>query len=308
MYKLKPIYGQRAHDAWVRERPQDLRPYREDAPRTASGTWKVRTYSDLVDAVSFVSVMNKRLDIAFRGQSQDWGPVVPAIFRATWSPPRWALMDSVNIADRGFCAARLGELGPLVYKLCEKRGLPRWRALQNVSEAQWSVIQHYGLWPTPLIDVTRSLRVAASFALRARNEDDPEDTNEISGLLYVVGLPNRTGSISYSLDDQVLVANLNAVCPPAARRPHLQEGLLVGRFPTHDPDAAGSGQSDLRRRVLARFQLLDAAGPNGFWSCDFPRLSDAALLPSETEDPLLGDFARAISYRYHGSGVDWEPA
>ena len=53
-------------------------------------------------------------------------------------------------------------------------------------EAKSAVTQHYGFWPTPLIDLTSSLWVAASFALKARQDD-----TVIRGFLYVVGMPNR---------------------------------------------------------------------------------------------------------------------
>jgi hypothetical protein len=305
VYKLRGIYGHDAYSWWCdHPREADLSRHRVDAKASRNPTWTLYEYSDLVDAVAFLSVMNKRLDLCFRGQAEP-RPPRSGLFRSSWQPPPWAGLPRVAISDLDFYRARLAALGEVVFDVCQQMGLPRWRSLRDVDEARWAVIQHYGLWPTPMIDVTRSLRVAASFALRARDPGG-RDEEPITGYMYVVGLPNRTGSITCSVDDQMLVASLNAVCPPIARRPHLQEGLLVARFPTYGKAAQDPRKSDLARRTVAQIRLIDRNSQESFWSSDYPRLSDDSLQPPPDRDPLLRAFADRIEYaRSDSCPADW---
>jgi hypothetical protein len=154
-------------------------------------------------------------------------------------------------------------------------------------EALWAVAQHYELWPTPLIDITASLRVAASFALWNGRSD---------GELYVVALPPSTNSITFEADQHVVLARLQAVCPPTAKRSHYQDGFLVGRFPFLGPtpneiDSRPDQVSDLSRRLVARIKLKDEGR---FWDADFPRMSPSSLMPPASNDQLLERFHQHI--------------
>lgn len=92
-----------------------------------------------------------------------------------------------------------------------------------------------------------------------------------------------------------------------AKRPHYQDGFLVGRFPFMSPnpnqiDKDPANVSDLARRLVARIELTDtddepsrlAGQPSGrgFWSSDFPRMSVASLLPTAENDQLLKAFSQ----------------
>jgi hypothetical protein len=164
-------------------------------------------------------------------------------------------------------------------------------------EARWVVAQHYELWPTLLIDITPNLRIAANFALWGGGN---------IGCLFVLALPPSTNSVTFEADQHVVLARLQAVCPPIAKRPHYQDGFLVGRFPFMSPapniiDAYPNRVSNLGRRLAARINLMDADGENngkyrksydrGFWSDDFPRMSESALMPREEDDQLLNRFS-----------------
>jgi hypothetical protein len=119
-----------------------------------------------------------------------------------------------------------------------------------------------------LIDVTSSLRTAAYFAL-----------NDGAGYVVVAGLPYGTGSIAFDIDQHVVLARLAAVCPPVARRPHLQEGFLVGHLPFDLEQPSIKDKSDLRRRTVAVFKVRDDKG--SFWDEDFPKPTEASVLPKE---------------------------
>ena len=123
---------------------------------------------------------------------------------------------------------------------------------------------------TPLLDVTQSLRVAASFALM---------NNPAEGYVFAFGMPHPQGSISHVVDQRLVLVKLQNVCPPEALRPHYQEGYLVGRLPV----TASKEQGDnVAIRMIGRYRLDNSAGE--FWSSDFQPIPKDALLP--VNDPL----------------------
>jgi len=138
---------------------------------------------------------------------------------------------------------------------------------------RWSILQHYEVCATPLLDVTHSLRIAASFASLAGG-------NQV--FLYVVAVPNLSGAITANAEGGLQVVRLASVCPPAAIRPHIQEGYLIGEY----PEMVGITQSrhykryemDVGRRIVAKFHF----NPGTFW-CDanFPPITKEALYPRD---------------------------
>ena len=99
--------------------------------------------------------------------------------------------------------------------------------------------------------------------------------------LHVFGLPHVNGSISYHVDESLVIVKLQSICPPAAKRAHYQEGFLAGHFPlTRERTPA----INLGYRMLAKFRLRK----EGFWDDDFRAIPWPALMP--TEDPVKGYF------------------
>jgi hypothetical protein len=143
---------------------------------------------------------------------------------------------------------------------------------------RWSILQHYEVCTTPLLDVTHSIRIAASFASLAEKE---------TAYLFGLGVPNLSGAITASAEAGLQIVRLSSVCPPSAVRPHLQEGYLLGEY----PEMAGYEQKenyfnyeiDFGRRLVAKF----AFSPSSFWKNDnFPKVAKTALYPSAKNDPL----------------------
>lgn len=84
------------------------------------------------------------------------------------------------------------------------------------------------------------------------------------GYVYVVGLPELHGSVTHHMDQQLVIADLRRICPPAAKRPHRQDGLLVGRHPFYG-FKLGDGndehqRSDLAQRTIAVIALNNKDG------------------------------------------------
>lgn len=275
MRTLDKSYGRRTFEAWKSSQPGDLRDTMASPAEANDNIWDVTSFPMLIECVAFLGSMNKRLSLLYRGQSGDW-PLIPSLFR-----DQWKVFDSeakLGIAwRREQYWIQLEHIGRRVYEALKQRelGLPRRRGFRDTREIQWAVIQHYGLWPTPLIDVTSSLRVAATFAMDF-SRGAPDHTR--SGFLYVLGMPNVTGSITFDIDQHTILARLQSCCPPAAKRPHYQEGFLVGHFPLYSVIGVSTAKVDLGQRLVAKFRLSDSGT---FWSEEFPILSQAALIPDE---------------------------
>jgi hypothetical protein len=271
----------------------------------------VTSYSELHKVVSFLNVMNKKCHLLFRGQSIEVLPT-PSLLRNTWTPPREAGTGPVALdPDDGHYLEQLDRAGRQVAQILRSdRLLPRWMpfelavgGLERHPErhlAAWAVVQHYGIWPTPLLDLTSSLRVAASFALGL--EDDKG--GERQGHLYVFAIPQLLSDFmdleNYPLTEMHAL-RLNAVCPPDAVRPHFQDGfLLTWSLKGGRPDKEAS----VARKLVAKFRLIDTGD---FWTDDFPRHTRASLLPERERDDLLRTFRQRITYRLEGHRLTIKP-
>jgi hypothetical protein len=170
------------------------------------------------------------------------------------------------------------------------------------------VVQHYEIWPTPLLDLTSSLRVAASFALgledpRKVGKKRKTKPGKRSGHLYVLAVPDLLSDFQ-ELDERsprMQVLRLNAVCPPDAVRPHFQDGFLM-TWP--QPGGALDLQANAESKLVAKFRLIDTGH---FWSKDFPRHTFASLLPEADHDALLRRFRKRITYRREGNRLAIRP-
>lgn len=154
--------------------------------------------------------------------------------------------------------------------------------------AQWSVLQHYEVVDTPLLDVTQSLRVACSFAELGRTSD--------TAYIYVFALPYPTGRISINSEQYITNIRLLSVVPSCVRRPHNQEGFLIGEDDMVKTDSV-SDRFDFRRRSIAKFKL-DLREGSGFWEdCGLTErpLTEQELYPDKSDDSdTLGQICKDI--------------
>lgn len=227
----------------------------------ASNPSAVTTFPDLVKEVAKLSVQNGELALFFRGQPRDYllnngaSSSYPGIYRS----PGKALSEA-EIHKRFDI---LDDASKKVLARFRKERLIGHEKLGKFPELVWAILQHYEVCVTPLLDVTHSLRVAASFALNGSKE----------GLLLVYGFPHPTGSITFSVEQEFMNIRLLSICPPEATRPYFQEGFLVGTFPVRAERKHPS--LDVCTRLIAKFSLLGTS----FWSSDFHPIPDPALYP-----------------------------
>ncbi len=242
--------------------------------------FRVRRFEELVKVAAHLAAGNRGQMLFFRGQSRDYVDrngrtnLYPTLFRKGASPLR-----------RTELAARWARLEACVRAIVDHRSdlaLPG-KTHRHI-ESAIALLQHYGLCDTPLLDVTPSLRVAASFAL-------PDRTAKV-GYLYAIALPYPHGTISHFVDQDMVLVRLFGVCPFEAVRPHYQEGYLVGKFPIANAGQLGvekERNDNAASRLVAKLVLDDRDGR--FFHGGFPRVPKSTLLP--TKDPF-GDALRRV--------------
>ncbi|MBC8031711.1 MAG: FRG domain-containing protein [Pyrinomonadaceae bacterium] len=230
---------------------------------------------------------NREHVLLFRGQAQDHRDrggngittLRPSIFRGNQHSPSTVpgeveitrRFKALDRAERELVDRYMNE-PQFVSDHEETNRLKRQRILR------WSILQHYEVCPTPLLDVTQSLRIAASFPSHRSNE---------TVFLFVLGVPNLSGAITASAEAGLQIVRLSSVCPPSAVRPHLQEGYLLGEYPEIDRYEQKAHyrvkEIDFGRRLVAKFRF----DPKSFWKGDtFPRITRNAFYPTMSRDPL----------------------
>ena len=232
------------------------RQIRQSEPTKAASFW------GLVPFVARIANHNPDFGLFFRGQANDFklksglSSFYPTIFR-----------NSGQRLSEGSLKKRFDKLdhcSKLLLTKLDSLKIDGIVKLKKFPELQWSILQHYGVCDTPLLDLTHSLRVAASFALNAASE---------KAYVFVFALPYPQGTITYSTEDELLNIRLLSASPSEALRPHFQEGYLVGTFPARVDRKHPS--FDLGVRLIAKIELET----KDFWGENFHAIPYEALYP-----------------------------
>jgi FRG domain len=303
--ELTRVYGAHALDEWYRRLAVGGTRWKYLGDTTESSSdiaqrqpLVIHSARDLVKVLSFLNVMNKKLVLLYRGQTDDF-PLLPSLERQHWFPPGGGKVDLE--LDRLHYWRQLTNVEKSVRDILMQTGVPRWRPFLSHPAALWAVIQHYEIWPTPLLDFTSSWRVAATFAFNFERQ-------RRQAFLYVVGM-HRVRSDLMDIgrlvpDDSAFAVRLSAVCPPDAQRPHLQDGFLVGHYPFNESIVVHPAFSDAAAILVARIVLVNRRHLS-FWDADFPMLRRGSLLPDEHTDPLLRSLRRCASSKLDQTGLVW---
>ncbi len=223
----------------------------------------VSTYRELVEKVAELCYWNKDYLIFFRGQAFDYknkagnSTFYPTIYRK----------DPLTENDRIYRFRKLREASQIIKQKLIEQDIPGGKEVGRWEVIQWSLLQHYEVTETPLIDVTQSLRVACSFA-QYKNDRD-------SAYIYVFGLPYMNSRITHNCEHAILYVRLLGIAPSIALRPHFQEGYLVGTEGI-TTDYSDKTELDLNNRLIAKFII-----PNKktFWGDGFTIIPESALYP-----------------------------
>jgi hypothetical protein len=241
---------------------------------------RVTSYLELATKIAELQFYNNQHVLLFRGQSSDYrnlkgnSTLKPSLFRHR-------IEDKNNPPDAGLLLDRFELLKHAERQLVEtfrnKKLVGRDRLVRH-RLLRWAILQHYEVCGTPLLDVTHSLRIAASFASHGKTEEC---------FLYVLAVPNISGTVTVSADAGLQIVKLSGICPPDAVRPHIQEGYLLGEY----PDMPDMDQKQMYRpyeidfglRLVAKFRF----DKKTLWrSRDFKIVPRRALYPSPKKDPI----------------------
>ncbi|HEV8589769.1 MAG TPA: FRG domain-containing protein [Pyrinomonadaceae bacterium] len=239
--------------------------------------FEVTTFRALVEHVARLAFANPDELLFFRGQSKDFQSkaggttLYPAIYRG----------DSLPLRELNHRFDMLNEAAVLLVDRFKKAKIDGHRELRHKKYIQWSILQHYEVLDTPLLDITQSLRVACSFA-QLRSTDP-------ACYVYVFGLPYLTNRISINSEHDIVNIRLLSICPPSALRPYFQEGYLAGTTDvTNDYDT--KTELDFRNRLIAKFAIPRT---RTFWGSGFDQIPETALFPRGDEILALCDEIKA---------------
>ena len=240
---------------------------------------RVRNYMDLATKVAELQFRNRDFVLMFRGQKEDYKnrsgytSLKASLLRANSSTDRPTEQVLNTRFDKLVAAERA------LVEEYERRSLLGRERLGRQRILRWAILQHYEICKTPLLDVTQSLRIAASFASHNAEDD---------AFIFVLGVPYINGAVTASAEAGLQIVRLASVCPPTAVRPHIQEGYLLAEY----PDCANVEQKllysyaemDFGRRLIAKFCFK----PSLFWDQNgpFPQISEKALYPRALHDPM----------------------
>jgi hypothetical protein len=222
-----------------------------------------QTYAELVEQTAQLAYLNKDYLLFYRGQTADYlnkaqnSTLYPSIYRGDYLP-------QAEINHRFDLLAGASRVLVKEFKKAKIQGTSE---LERKRYIQWSILQHYEVCATPLLDLTHSLRVACSFA--------ELDNSKGTGFVYIFGLPYITNRISINSEHDIVNVRLLSICPPEALRPYYQEGYLVGTDDvTNQFDS--KPELDLNNRLIAKFSFRVR---KTFWGADFSEIPRDALYP-----------------------------
>jgi hypothetical protein len=253
---------------------------------------RVQNYMDLATKVAELQFRNRDFVLMFRGQAGDYKnksgytSLKPTLLRAGAS----TRIPTTQTLDRRF--EQLIAAEKALISEYRDRGLLGRQRLARQRVLRWAILQHYEICKTPLLDVTQSLRIAASFG----SLDRPSEA-----FLFVLGIPNISGAITASAEAGLQTVRLASVCPPSAVRPHIQEGFLLGEYPecadAEQKMLYSHAEMDFGRRLIAKFSFE----PDSFWGTSgrFPQVVRSALYPSAQNDPMCA-LAEAVKSAIDG--------
>lgn len=258
-----------------------------------AGPIEVHDFRDLLEKNAEVVSRNTGYSIFYRGQSRQFFDrkgnvsILPSIYRGVSQKQGSLLEKRFDILDDSVKLLRGNLAGG------SSRGLDS-KFMRTVN--CWAIIQHYELFGSPLIDVTQSLRVACAFALQ--EADVPEGEGPV---VYDIALPFAAGPLTLDDNEELYLMKLDALMPPDALRPFIQESYLVGDE-LIGKNVGDIARSDLKRRVIASFRL---SGDKEKWRKDIGLSADSLMVGddkySDLKSMIYGDDAKPVQM---GDGVE----
>lgn len=242
---------------------------------------KVGTYDELVIDIAQILHRTRNLTLFYRGQEKDHKKdgkttILPSIYRLKEGKKRLNLVDRFRFLDDKVNALKK-TFNKQIFKISGTS------MLNKYPEIVWSLLQHYKICDTPLLDLTHSLHVACSFAF--------DENKGETGVVYVLGMPWQTDAIGYNTFEELVNIRMISVCPPKAYRPFFQEGYLAGPFPNYQLDKTNRvPQFDFSRRLIAKFEIPIK---DSFWGKGFSQIPHDKLYQ---ENDVVEEICRSLKF------------
>lgn len=250
--------------------------------------YPIKTYRQLVEQVAHLSYLNKDHLLFFRGQTQDYlnkagaSTFYPSIYRE----------DNLQQQEVIYRFEMLDQASRQLKDLFTKTKVNGHNDVSKKRYIQWSILQHYGVCDTPLLDFTHSLRVACSFAQQSVVKGNV--------FVYVFGLPYVTNRITINSEHDLVNIRLLSICPPDALRPYFQEGYLAGTSDiTSDYDS--KSELDFNNRLIAKFAIPNT---KQFWGKELSKIPESMLYPKNDQiEELCKSIETSIQTELHPGDI-----
>ena len=250
--------------------------------------YPIKTYRQLVEQVAHLSYLNKDHLLFFRGQTQDYlnkagaSTFYPSIYRE----------DNLQQQEVIYRFEMLDQASRQLKDLFTKTKVNGHNDVSKKRYIQWSILQHYGVCDTPLLDFTHSLRVACSFAQQSNTKGNV--------FVYVFGLPYVTNRITINSEHDLVNIRLLSICPPDALRPYFQEGYLAGTSDiTSDYDS--KSELDFNNRLIAKFAIPNT---KQFWGKELSKIPESMLYPKNDQiEELCKSIETSIQTELHPGDI-----
>lgn len=236
----------------------------------------VSTFNELVMEIAELSYKNPDVMLFYRGQNNNYvkekyATLYPSIYR----------VDNFEEACEMLEISAEKLLKELDFANIEKNQLDE---VKKIKLLQYSILQHYEVCETPLIDVTQSLKVACSFAVMNNSGN--------RGYVYILALPYINGRISVNSEQYITNVRLLSISCSDAKRPFFQEGYLVQTEFAND-FIFNKGDFDFNRRIVAIYEFENS---EDFWEGERP-FNEKQLYPN---DDRMKDICEKIKKnKYH---------
>lgn len=279
MRKIEPLFSHVNLQYKLAKKPDWGKPVKLDQilgapPKTVSN------YDELVRDIAQILHYNRNLTLFYRGQHTERQfkgktQLLPSIYRKFPGEKKLMLKERfLVLEEKAEC---------LREKLAvQDKKLAGTSLVYKYPEIAWSILQHYQVCATPLLDLTHSLHVACSFAF--------DGNKGKTGMIYVLGMPWANDAIGYNTYEELMNIRLLSICPPQAQRPFFQEGYLACHFPSYRMDSPERvDQFDVARRLIAKFEIPVR---DSFWGQDFKPIPHAKLYQG---DDIVDKICKGLS-------------
>lgn len=233
---------------------------------------EVLDYKELRKHIAQLSYANKDCILFYRGQKDDYRNQKSG--KSTFYPTMYR-GDRLDKDELKYRWEKLNKASEIFIKKLRSKYPSKTYIVKRKRIVQWSVLQHYEVTETPLIDVTQSLKVACSFAML-------DNDNEYA-YVYVFALPYYTNRISVNSEHYLTNVKLLSVAPPQALRPYYQEGFLIGEDEFSET-YTNKDELDLNNRLVAKFKFKNT---KEFWGDSEKALTREDLYPKDDEIEAL---------------------